>query len=222
MSFYPLLAPDTLEVQQWCETYHLNRIDQPIEQPFLQWGNPLQLVMDQRPVNMAQPASRLKGHLLLKAFANHRHLTVFDATAGLLGDAQIILALQHTVIACEQHPMLAALIQSFCQHHHLENTLKPLFGDAHHYITQQSVDVVIIDPMFDDPKQTPKSKKHMQSIQSLVPQKDLSSLLPIALKQARLKVLVKQHASASPWLPNQVNHQLSSKKLSFRWDVYTP
>ena len=42
--------------------YHLNRIDQPIEQPFLQWGNPLQLVMDQRPVNMAQPASR-KGHL---------------------------------------------------------------------------------------------------------------------------------------------------------------
>ena len=115
--------------------------------------------------------------------------------------------------------MLAALFNRFAGTI-IENTLKPLFGDAHHYITQQSVDVVIIDPMFDDPKQTPKSKKHMPSIQALVPQKDLSSLLPIALKQARLKVLVKQHASASPWLPNQVNHQLSSKKLSFRWDVY--
>ena len=32
-----LCTSDTLEVQQWCETYHLNRIDQPIEQPFLQW-----------------------------------------------------------------------------------------------------------------------------------------------------------------------------------------
>ena len=60
----------------------------------------------------------------------HAPLTIFDATAGLLGDSQICLALHHQVFACEQHPFLAAMIESFKNHYQLEHVLTPLFGNA--------------------------------------------------------------------------------------------
>ena len=119
MNSYPILAPDIPEANQLCQSFGLTRIDEPVHTPFLKWGQPLQLMMHERSINMLQSANHLKGHLLLKAFANHKNLSIFDATAGLLGDTQVALSLHHQVIACEQHPMLAAMIQSFCHHHHL-------------------------------------------------------------------------------------------------------
>ncbi|MGC6403736.1 MAG: class I SAM-dependent methyltransferase [Candidatus Comchoanobacterales bacterium] len=218
---YPILAPECQEVTRLCNRFGLTRVDQSPQQPHLIWHQPLRLVIDKQIIDMVKQHQKLRNHLLAKSLMQSPSLTIFDATAGLLSDSQICLALKHQVIACEQHPFLAAMIESFKNHFSLQ-TLTPLFGDAHHLLPLYSVDVVIIDPMFDDPKTTPKSKKGMQSIKQLVDRKPLDALLPLALKQASLKVMVKQHSTTEPWLPSKLNHQLKSKNHAFRWDIYIP
>ena len=172
-----------------------------------------------------------KGQDIAKAVGVSGYLpTVVDATAGLGRDSFVLASLGCEVLACERHPVVAALLQDGLRRAALvpdvadiASRIRLHVGAAHalleHGLSEQP-DVIYLDPMFEhDPKQKAAVKKDMQAFRDVVGQDDdTAELLDLALQQARCRVVVKRARKAEPLGGKSPSHSLTGK--ANRFDVY--
>lgn len=157
--------------------------------------------------------------------------SVLDATAGLGRDAFVLASLGCTVTMIERSAIVAALLQDGMQRALEEPrtaeivrermTLLPV--DACSYMDNlpesERFDVVYLDPMFPEREKSAKVKKGMASFHTLLgTDPDADRLLPVALKVARQRVVVKRPARAEPL--NQQKPSMTIKTKKNRFDVY--
>lgn len=156
--------------------------------------------------------------------------TVLDATAGLARDAFILASLGCQVTLYERNPLLFTLLNDaiYQAQHSIDDELVGISQrmDAAQYDIlalsgkkTEKFDIVYLDPMFPEKKNSAKVKKEMQILQSLIG-KDLDAdlLLEAAKKVARKRIVVKRPKQA-PFLNNErPSHQLIGK--SNRFDIY--
>lgn len=172
-----------------------------------------------------------KGQDIAKAVGVTSYLpTVLDATAGLGRDSFVLASLGCRVLACERHPVVAALLQDGLRRASLVPDVSDVseritlhFGAAHALLEQdlaEQPDVIYLDPMFEhDPKQKAAVKKDMQAFRDVVGQDtDTAELLELALQQARCRVVVKRARKAEPLGGKPPSHSLTGK--ANRFDVY--
>ena len=172
-----------------------------------------------------------KGQDIAKAVGVSRYLpTVVDATAGLGRDSFVLASLGCEVLACERHPVVAALLQDGLRRAALVPDVADIaarirlhVGAAHALLERgllEQPDVIYLDPMFEhDPKQKAAVKKDMQAFRDVVGQDDdTAELLDLALQQARCRVVVKRARKAEPLGGKSPSHSLTGK--ANRFDVY--
>ena len=159
---------------------------------------------------------------------------IADLTAGLGGDAVVLASLGCRVSLVERHPVAAALLEDGLRRAGAaipdDPSLAPVVDrmrlirdDAGHWLrslnTEDSPDVIYLDPMFPERKKSALVKKEMRAFQQVVgDDPDADQLLPLALARARHRVVVKRPAQA-PWLnKREPGHTLKGK--SVRFDIY--
>lgn len=162
--------------------------------------------------------------------------TVFDGTGGLARDSFVLAAAGCTVIAREQHPIIAALVSHALAHAHagaqqqpneeLLATLARLdyqHGDTAQWLASAaagSVDVVYLDPMFPPRPGKAKVKKDMQILQRLAEAGLGDDLLSPARAVARQRVVVKRPDYAPPLAGVAPSGSLPAG--ANRFDIYPP
>lgn len=180
---------------------------------------------------------------LIKAFGksiiNKRDLTILDATTGFGYDALEMSVKAKKVIMLEQSPIIYSLLQDglirlkdsiITEEQILSNTnvelecfnksFQAFYNDNQSIL--EDIDIIYLDPMY--PKENKKSaqnKKYMQYLQDLT-QNSIqdTELLDLALKVAKLKVIMKRPIHAEIIYPKKLCYQVKSKLV--RYDVYLP
>lgn len=156
-------------------------------------------------------------------------LQVLDLTAGLGKDAFVLATLGCQVTLLERSAVIFSLLEDglnrAAQDPAIANIVARMslhYTDAADFMRQSSQrwDVIYLDPMFPHKKKTASAKKEMQYLQSILSMDtDAGSLLPLALKKAHYRVVVKR-ARISCYLNNTTPcYQL--KGTSSRFDIYT-
>ncbi len=160
---------------------------------------------------------------------------VFDATAGLGGDAFVLASLGCRVTMAERSPVAHALLSDGLQRARQVATLGAdtallkildnmtlLSIDSHRMLDSAGVfvaDVVYLDPMFPERGKSAAVKKEMQAFHQLIgDDSDAATLLNLALKAAEYRVVVKRPRLAEPLGGRAPGHQLMGK--STRFDIY--
>ena len=166
-----------------------------------------------------------KNHIFSRALGSKG--LFLDATAGFGQDAVMAMCLGFEVVAVERSAEVAEVLRDGIRRAIGDESITAPFerltvvhADAREYMAAMTVkpDVVYIDPMFDKPKKSAKSPKNMQLLQELLgPAPEMDSLLEVALRTARDRVVVKQPLKARA-LRSAPNH--SFKGQSIRYDVY--
>lgn len=157
---------------------------------------------------------------------------VLDLTAGFAQDAFVLVSLGCRVIACEQNPVIAALVlnaleraKAGCMSPDLEQTLERLdyqFISAQSYLAKLTTkpDVMYLDPMFDEgsyAKSQVKKEANALRLLAAAPA-DADELLERALECARCRVVVKRPKQGRVLANIQPSYQLKGK--SNRYDIY--
>lgn len=173
-----------------------------------------------------------KGQPIAKAagFGKGKPPTIIDATAGLGRDAFVFASLGSEVWMIERSPVVAALLEDGLQRaqadaetaaivqrmHLLSGEAAPLLDN---FPESQRPDVVYLDPMFPPRQKSALVKKEMRLFQYLIGEdQDADILLPLALKVARERVVVKRPDYA-PWLDGR-KPTLAFETKKNRFDVY--
>lgn len=156
------------------------------------------------------------------------NLSVFDATAGLGGDAFVLATLGCQVTMFERMPFVSALLASGLAR--AKDSLEideiitrmeliPYSLQEWQQKNDEKADVVYLDPMFPHTDKSAAAKKEMAFFRDLVgSDADADSLLEIAYLSARYRVVVKRPKGA-PYLNDQSpTYQLLGK--SGRFDIY--
>jgi 16S rRNA (guanine1516-N2)-methyltransferase len=162
---------------------------------------------DWRELRLPGGPSALRGQPLGRAVGSAAR-TAIDATAGLGFDAFALAAMGLRVIAVERNPSVLALLKQAHSWALQEPKLAEIAarisvhaGDASQVLAaSEPVDVVLLDPMF-PAKRKPDAKppKAMQALAAVVgSDQDADSLLSLALKVARQRVVVKRPVHALP------------------------
>lgn len=172
-----------------------------------------------------------RGEAIAKAVGLNKGVipTVFDVTAGLGRDAFVLASLGCTVYLFERHPMVAALLFDGLQRGQADSELGQWLGQrmqlrfmsAADALTQteQTPDVVYLDPMYPHREKSALVKKEMRVFQGLVgADVDADSLLELALAKAKRRVVVKRPDYAEP-LANRAPHSVIATKKN-RFDLY--
>jgi 16S rRNA (guanine1516-N2)-methyltransferase len=177
-----------------------------------------------------------KGQMIAKAVGVSGKIqpSIFDATAGLGGDAFVLACLGCTVTMMERSPVAFALLQdglararSFSEEQDGELALilarmQLLPGDSVVYLREQVAevaDVIYLDPMFPERRKAAAVKKEMQAFHSVVGEDaDAQALLNAALPKARYRLTVKRPRHAPPIEGASVTYTLEGK--SSRYDIY--
>lgn len=156
--------------------------------------------------------------------------SMVDATAGLGQDALILATLGCQITLIERSPIVAALLDDAMERARVSVETAPILShmqliqaDACEYLQQlpeaQRPDVIYLDPMFPKKDKSALVKKEMRLFQQLPgTSDDAVELLPIALKIARHRVVVKRPAKA-PCLAHLKPH-MRVKSPRMRFDVY--
>lgn len=158
-----------------------------------------------------------------------KQLNVLDATAGTGTDAFVLAALGCQVVMLERHPIVAALLEdallraseeadvlSITQHMSLHQGSSIEFMEAQ---SENSFDVVFLDPMFPHSGKKAQVKKSMQYFRDMVGKdEDADALLMPALALANYRVVVKRPRK-SPYLNNQAP-SFSQEGKANRFDIY--
>lgn len=175
-----------------------------------------------------------KGQMIAKAVGvgKRPELSVLDATAGMGRDAFVLATLGCRVTLRERHVIVSELLadgllrakrsgDAAVEDIAARMTLDPrdslgvLSDDA----PLSSVDVVYLDPMFPVRRKSAKVKKEMLAFHQLVgADEDSDQLLPLALQQAKYRVVVKRSKPA-PFL-NQMKPTYQLLGKSSRFDIY--
>lgn len=156
------------------------------------------------------------------------NLSVLDATAGTATDSFILAALGCQVSMIERHPVVALLLEDALERakliddvNDITNNMTLLKGNAIETLSQsqESFDVVYLDPMFPHDKKSAQVKKSMQYFREMVGKdEDADGLLLPALDRARYRVVVKRPRK-SPYLNNQ-KPTMSHEGKANRFDIY--
>jgi 16S rRNA (guanine1516-N2)-methyltransferase len=187
-------------------------------------------------INFTDPSlhyrlSRASKHseLLAKAIGIKKSssLRVLDTTAGLGQDSILMAALGCKVHLLERSAIIAALLQDALERARLADisyakAMTLSVTDAIQFMQTQkqlSFDVVYLDPMYPDLKQTAAVKKEMQILRDIVgTDQDVETLFSSALSYAQQRVVVKRPRLA-PFLLNKTP-DICFKGASSRFDVY--
>lgn len=177
-----------------------------------------------------------KGQMIAKAVgvSGKIHPSVFDATAGLGGDAFVLACLGCRITLMERSPVAFALLQDglarakrFAEEQDAElmeilARMQLLPGDSIVYLREQTTevaDVIYLDPMFPERRKTAAVKKEMQAFHSVVGEDaDAELLLKAALPRARYRLAVKRPRHAPAVAGPSVTYTLEGK--SSRYDIY--
>lgn len=166
--------------------------------------------------------------------------TIFDATAGMGGDAFVLASLGFQVQMNERSPIVAALLDDALQRSHqmqkngeldTESTqilanLTLSQGDSAEVMTQLAeqgtrFDTLYLDPMYPHKKKKAATKKEMAALQKLLgPDVDSAELLQSALQHANYRVVVKRPKGAEP-IPHQIQPNSTVQSPNTRYDVYS-
>ena len=165
-------------------------------------------------------------HLKKAIGKTDRPLRILDATAGLLGDSMIMLALGHSVTAYEQSKILYML---------LNNELNQLSETDSHLINfqlinsnvceinfnEKSFDVVYFDPMYPEDKSSSARRSDLKKINSILEIEGLASDPESTFTYLRnipsTKLIVKRPLKADAF-KGSINYQVLGK--SVRFDIY--
>lgn len=168
---------------------------------------------------------------LARAFGLHRHppMRILDATAGLARDAATLAGLGCDVTALERQPALYALIADATQRIDESPSAPawwphwqpPVYADARSWLAARSgdaaFDAIYIDPMFASPRRKSAPQKALAWLAELAgADDDAPEVLDIARQQATRRVVVKQHARATPIAPPD----LQVRGRAIRFDIY--
>ncbi len=169
-----------------------------------------------------------KQQLLAKAFSLHKNKKplIIDATAGLGTDAFQLACLQVKVMAIEQHPIIAALLQdgfdrALAAKHPACSYLKCFNQNAISWLNETAMqpDMIYLDPMYSQPNEKTQPKKSMQILRHLIGSNDDAKILgQLALSKARERVVVKRPRQAPPLMDIPVSATLTGQ--STRFDIY--
>ena len=188
-------------------------------------------------VNYRRQRGGGKGQMIAKAVGLNSTTApkVFDATAGLGGDAFVLASLGCPVTMTERVPEIHALLTDGLRLAHewgsendqsLVSILKRMAlvgSDAAKYMQTiedaKKPEVVYLDPMFPQRTKSARVKKEMQVFHQLIGKdSDANLLLQIAQECAHRRVVVKRPRIA-PYLAGlEPNYKLEGK--SNRYDVY--
>ncbi len=163
--------------------------------------------------------------------------TVLDCTAGLARDAFVLASLGCNMQLCERSPLVHLLLQDGLVRAGMSDDFKLLeiikrmqllSCDARTHMAtlvdnkkpeDTKPDVVYLDPMFPEKRKTAAVKKDMAAFHTLVgADDDADALLPLALKTARYRVVVKRPRHA-PHLDNCKPGMILEGE-STRFDIY--
>jgi 16S rRNA (guanine1516-N2)-methyltransferase len=168
--------------------------------------------------------------LLSKAVGSKILLTtsILDLTAGLGTDGFVLAQLGFSVTLLERSPIIAALLQNGLERaldykKYSTSNIQLIQTDAKLYLNQlekkERPDIIYLDPMYPPLKNSALVKKEMRFLREIVgDDTDAETLLPLALKHARKRVIVKR-ARLAPYLSNlKPTHSIFGKQL--RFDIY--
>ena len=176
----------------------------------------------------------LRREALVKAIGNKYHnkqLTIIDTTAGFGNDAFMLATLGCKVLLIERSPIMSQLLQDGmkrAQYYkdiaHVIERMNFITGDAIQILEvlphEQYPDVVYLDPMFPERNKSALVKKEMRALHYVVGgDPDCNRLLSIALKVAKLRVIVKRPRLA-PAIDINTAPSFTLKGTACRFDVY--
>jgi len=155
--------------------------------------------------------------------------TIFDATAGLGGDAFVLASLGCNVVMYERSPIIAALLQDGLDRAAndpktrdiINNNLNLKQGDTISVLakSRESFHTIYLDPMYPHRDNSALNKQTMRTIRSLVgDDTDAASLLNVALGKAANRVVVKRPEKAPLLSEVRPSHVVVMKNS--RFDIY--
>ena len=165
-------------------------------------------------------------HLKKAIGKTDRPLRILDATAGLLGDSMIMLALGHSVTAYEQSKILYTMLNN--ELNQLSETDSNLLNfkliDANVCETnfnEKSFDVIYFDPMYPEDKASSARRSDLKKINSILEIEGLASDPESTFTYLRnipsTKLIVKRPLKADAF-EGSINYQITGK--SVRFDIY--
>jgi len=175
-------------------------------------------------VDDSETRSRLRGKFALgQACGSPRTgMTVLDATAGLGTDLLSLYARGYQVSACERHPVLWALIDSYLLARGF-SAIDLRLVDAVEVLADQPAevfDVIYLDPMFPEHRKKALPGKAMQYLRDLLPaqEQDVGLLLESARRVATDRVVLKRRGRDT--IIGNPDWQVAGSTV--RYDVYRP
>jgi 16S rRNA (guanine1516-N2)-methyltransferase len=168
--------------------------------------------------------------LLAKAVGikSHYHPTIIDATAGLGEDSYVLACLRCQITMLERSPIIAALLQDALERLFANDSSKDLKinliqTNAILFLStlseENKPDVVYLDPMFPTRRKSALVKKEMRILREIIGEDDdAETLLEIAIKTARNRVVVKRPRLASNLSEKKPDFSITGKNM--RFDIY--
>lgn len=163
--------------------------------------------------------------------------TVYDATAGLLGDSVLLAALGCRVTAVERSAVIAAMITDAlaraAAHPALDAALRDRFAfrhaDAREALREAAAgpeadrpDVVYLDPMHPPRRKSALVKKDMRAVRAVVGEDpDAAELFLAAAAAARRRVVLKHPRHAPALIPGRTPLAVHVGR-AVRYEVYAP
>ncbi|MCW8899528.1 MAG: class I SAM-dependent methyltransferase [Gammaproteobacteria bacterium] len=164
--------------------------------------------------------------------------SVLDATAGLAKDAYVLACLGCPLTLLERSPIIVELIRDAIHRAKEDDHFQSILDTGFNLIEQSSIDyltallkqqetnpdviypdVIYLDPMYPERKKSASVKKNMQLLQTLLGQdEDTQTLLDIALKVAKKRVVVKRPKGTENLSELVPTYKVESKKT--RYDIY--
>lgn len=164
-----------------------------------------------------------KKDLLSRAlgFRGQESYRVFDSTFGFGRDSLHMLAQGCSIIGCEAHPVVFALVsESFAQLSLPPSKLTLAHGDSLNEVAQHvdSVDCLYLDPMFENAKKKSAPKKHMAFLREVeISPSSPSAMVAQAIKLGVKRVVVKRPINGDHLYRTPQN--IMEGKL-VRYDIY--
>ncbi|OGT53993.1 MAG: hypothetical protein A3E84_02010 [Gammaproteobacteria bacterium RIFCSPHIGHO2_12_FULL_42_13] len=156
---------------------------------------------------------------------------IVDATAGLARDSFILASLGFEITLLERSPILHLLVMDAIQRSATDSMIATITHRLHLVHTDaitwllekkssnQSPQIIYLDPMFPERRKTAEVKKEMRILQDLLGEdNDANQLLITALTCATQRVVVKRPRLAPPLAGHTPAFQLVGK--SARFDIY--
>lgn len=155
--------------------------------------------------------------------------TIFDATAGLGGDAFVLATLGCRVTLCERNPVMSALLSDGLERALKNSHTSEIIEKYIQLIKESSLsfelppaakyDTVYLDPMYPHDTKSALNKMSMRVIRSLVGDDDDSwQLMERAKEVAQKRIVIKRPRLAPPLTDEKISYQVKMK--SSRFDIY--